>query len=499
MPNPLGTLLDRLSGKKGPSKKSQPRQVIIGLDFGTSGTKVAFRDWGPQEGGEVLHLIDFGTDPTLGFPRFAVPSTICIDGGSCYFGSEAEERSRFGRSTMRCLKTALLDPGIMESLPPLCQASPGPEADGPTKWKGGNEPEFLATLFLSHVLNDAWNVIREVYPGIEDGAFSVNLDVPVDNLEGAEEEALFRRICAHAMLMKSEIEQGIHRESALDLWQGLWESNAAADLMQTGGRAEVVAEGQALIQGVGVAQEWGSGRNYVTIDLGAGTTDVGIFRLTAYKEKDRRSLTRRIPFYSAMTDLAGCDSIDERLYESSGAQPAAFDRLRGAVRASKSQLCSDVGTDEVEMFGGWKVTRDSLQEAIRPTADRSFKHYQTAFGQAYKKDRNQCFWEELKVFVMGGGSMIPAFRERFWAPPRPIVTDVDLWDVDSMEGAKVVGASDSELSETEIPFLVVANGLSFSPAWMPELVTPDGVGEYGNIEKELGNAYDYDWEDGYSK
>ena len=497
MLNPLRGLFGKLSGGEETKGATPPRQVIIGLDFGTSGTKVAFRDWGPQEGGEILHLIDFGVDLRLGFPRFSVPSSLAVEDGEVFFGEEAESKSRFGCQTFRCLKTALLNPDIRKSRASLPEKADLEEGDVPGTLGLEAQAEFQATLFLAYVLHRSWGPIQQAFPDMGQDEFSINLDVPVNHLQDSKEESLFRQVCAHALLMRTQVDQRMGLTEALHLWEQVRRTDDSRRLLQPGSRAEVVAEGQALIQGVGVAREWGQGSNYVAIDLGAGTTDVGVFRLHAFREKGKMGFTRRIPFYSAMTALVGCDSIDQSLLERTGAKPAAFERMRGAVRAAKSELCASDGEESVSLTGGWELSRQDLIEAVRPTAEQSFEHYQTAFGQAYKKDRNQCFWEELKLFVMGGGSLIPDFREKFWAPPRPIVKDVELWEVPGMEGAEVCGASTDGITPEEIPFLVVANGLTFSTAWMPELVTPDDVKECGNIEKEIED--DWDWEDGYSK
>lgn len=476
------------------------RQVIIGLDFGTSGTKVAFRDWGEADDGETLYLVDFGVPQELGFPRFSVPSSLLVEGGNVFFGEVAEERTGPEGILFRALKTRLIAPGNHPPGGALRSALGQVSSDG----SGPNlapelEPDLLATLYLGHILGRAWSIVEKEFPGIQEAEVSVNLDVPVDKIEDSQLKERFKRICALAILLREELPQGVRLDLALRAWKNQISSAALQHLEQEGGRAELVAEAQALIQGVGKAHQWTEGRNYATIDLGAGTTDVGVFRRIEYREKGRRAMKRRVPFYASSTALVGCDAADEALVRTSHSPPGAEQHRIKALRAAKPRLESWNRDDPLPVLPGWELSFEDFHRVVTEVADNGYVHYRKTWGQAYAKDPSEASWKSLMVLVMGGGSLIPEFRHRFSQPPWNRVSHLVLGKIGGLDGAKVTGATSEELQESEIPFLVVANGLTFSPLMMPELVSPSDIEPWRAPSPGPTGVYDVDADDLYPK
>src|SRR5690242_16661000 len=67
--------------------EKQDLQVNVGIDFGTSSTKVIFTDrqFVPR------HVCSFPDNPA-GYPPVCLPSSVRVAGGRVYFGDEAERR-----------------------------------------------------------------------------------------------------------------------------------------------------------------------------------------------------------------------------------------------------------------------------------------------------------------------------------------------------------------------------------------------------------------------
>jgi hypothetical protein len=358
------SLFQNLLGRKPPNTeltREDPRHhervVVVGLDLGTSGTKVVFRELtakGPPA------ALDFGTS-LPGFSRFSFPSTVATRGGKLHFGSEAEEVARAGGIALRSGKMYLLSSSTRRetrfstalSIPPLRGLHPQPCAY-----------EFAVACLLGQVLKVALKEI-EPKPWERDRLrLLVNLDVPVDQLERSVDQRRFQRLLDCALAMSRTLTWPCGTGDALEAWVEALRLVDGKPADQKPGH--VVGEAQAIMAGISESLE--TYEPYAVIDLGAGTTDIGIFRLSTWEGIER------INFFAAGTESVGCDDIDAAVAVRMGASASDMDWALPAVRAAKGELSR--GKSCTLSSGGTRLvaTPHHLHAALTGIGSRCVQH-----------------------------------------------------------------------------------------------------------------------------
>jgi hypothetical protein len=122
--------------------------VTVGIDFGTSSTKVLFRAVEPSA---TPYVCLFADNPA-GYPPVGLPSTVRITGGKVYFAADAERCSGGSvyRSFKTCLRCALVNHHCVHCGAGRQRRAPGyrmlPYGEGDVP------PNELAAWYLAHVI-----------------------------------------------------------------------------------------------------------------------------------------------------------------------------------------------------------------------------------------------------------------------------------------------------------------------------------------------------------
>ena len=343
--------------------------VVVGLDFGTSGTKVVVRLLGK---GHPASAVDFGTEQA-GFSRFSFPSTIALEKSRFLFGAEAEKHQN--GQVFRSLKRTLISShgGVRRAR--SLGLSPRPQdLDA--------HPHFLVAAYLGAVLRRVRELVAQEYDANPE--FFYNLDIPVSQLDDGPVQRGFQTA------LDAAVDFAETDELRLDDYRALWErwlavlgreNTGAADREHK--RWELVPESSAIVKGAeaALASILPDSRRYTAIvDIGAGTTDVGWFRLVTREDGDR------LYFFSAKTCLVGCDEVDDKLLDILAVPDNDRLRLFPMVRAAKPELGADRCVDVGE--GYRSLCSDDLGRAVDEVAGRCFEKYGVSFGEAYTKDKN---------------------------------------------------------------------------------------------------------------
>jgi hypothetical protein len=452
-------------------------QLVIGLDFGTSGTKVVVRD--VMAAAEDPFAIDFGTPRELGFSSFALPSTVAIADGTLLFGTEAEQAADRADQVHRSTKRSLLR---IANLP----IDTGDDSD-----QSGDPPlpysvhEFLSTMYLAEVLRTTWEVLDHAFPRFDRDAAIINLDVPVSSFSADSAVAeTFLRILRVARILAldnptNDVVSAGH--NWMDIRRSLRPPLAAEER-----REDVVPEAVAAIGGLGELVKRGvRDANFVVVDIGAGTTDLGIFRFP-----DREA--RRAVFYSAITAPFGCDDVDLSICRQLGRSSPTSKEL-GEVRLAKTQL----NGGSIPLFDSAELTKDHLRDATDHLAARATKAWKRTFGDAFRKERNESRWWELDLFLIGGGSLVPGLTDPYREVPWDRVRQVRVRPIDRDLSLKGAGVDSSAPEPEDLVFLLAALGLSLPPPDRPEMQHPDDVPEWHGGTSGPTGHYDFDADDMY--
>lgn len=454
--------------------------TVVGLDFGTSGTKVVVRMLGK---GRPAAAIDFGTDQA-GFSRFSLPSTIALDGSRFVFGTEAEKHQ--GGLVFRSLKRALIGTSGPARRTRLPQRPPRPD-------DLEAHPHFLVAVYLGWVLRHVRELVSQEFD--PDSQFLYNLDIPVAQVDRGSVQRGFQTA------LDAAVDFAETEDLRLDDYRALWGRWRDVLRKENTGRPdhgskrwELVPESSAILKGAETALALilpDSQRYTAIVDIGAGTTDVVWFRWVTREEGDH------VYFYSAKICPVGCDDVDDRLLDILEVAEDDRPRLFPRVREAKSEL--RVGGSVAVGEGYRSLSQDDLSRAANEVARRCFEEYGVSFGSAYKKEKNTTRWKDIRVILVGGGSLLDGFRGQFRRHPRSFGHSVNLLLPGSSESGGfatntlgVIGAASEPPVEADIVFLLPALGLSYAGAEGLDSTPPDDILPLPPRPKGPTGVYDYE-------
>jgi len=216
-----------------PTRSGTPPIVVLGLDFGTSSSKIVFREI--MKKGRPARAIDFGMEDGSGYTRFSYPSTVAILRDRLFYGKDAEARASEADRVARSFKVQLLRSG--RRLHSLLRPGEKPDFENPA---------FISSIYLAVVLAHSREVIGRV---VRDSTLLYNMDTPVSALDNAGQCDVFYRVLTSAIDLS-------RRPEALrgDLgtvwmaWREAWSGQSASD---ESNNAFLIPESLALANGAG--------------------------------------------------------------------------------------------------------------------------------------------------------------------------------------------------------------------------------------------------------
>lgn len=190
---------------------------------------------------------------------------------------------------------------------------------------------------------------------------------------------------------------------------------------------------------------------YAKVDIGAGTTHASLYRIFGTARTPKTGLA----FFGAVTVSVGMDAVDSAIAESEGLKGDCL-ALRGRER---SILESSV----------------RARNALISVGEKIYEAYGRAWTETYHKIKGTAepqAWREHKVFVIGGGSLVPHLVEMVRVHPGRR-TPLQLATLE--EPTDLIRADNRRVTRDELPFITVAYGLSNIGLSIPEAFTPDQV------------------------
>jgi hypothetical protein len=365
-------------------KPQGPVRVTIGLDFGTSSTKCAFR----QERDDAdWHFVSFSS-PEASQGTLLFPTSVALDGGRLWFGGFAERRP--GIQAVRGYKLCVLCAcGVGVKDCHRCRSDRRGSID-----LGGEcfDAEELGTLSIAVVLAEARRRMRAKWSSDAQLRVHVNAGAPLDperDRGDSDLQQAFERMVFHAVKLA---------DGAPTPDRG-WELSAArAALARARSEAmpdsdhrptKVYPESHAAMVGYILLPESKTGL-YAVVDVGSGTTDVGVFWL------QKSPQVTKSWYYRQGSGPVGMELFDRAVARAAG-------RVGGTEREFRETL-SD---------GDLSVFRDSFGTVLEGMYGQFRKTLWTARDHGPKKEFGDGQVIRYRLFLVGGGFLCSAVRTKF--------------------------------------------------------------------------------------
>lgn len=380
---------------------AQEISVQVGLDFGTSGTKAAYRRIG---GNGDVHAVDFGTS-TVEYPKYVLPSLVCHGEGEFLFGHEAADvlRDRPHDHGFRNFKVVLAGKHDEHHRDQKSVALFDREAGRLAGVERGLAEEYICSLYLAY----AMRTVRERLAKIDELTGAVlnvlfNVCIPIDHIENNQLWPVFKRVLACAELCEREWNRLAGVRYDFEQWRSYWQD---ADYAQSGpqsyeragGAARVFAIPESVAQVAPFSTSSAAERGlYAMIDFGAGTTDISIFKIN---DNDT------MHFFASRNMPVGGRGLEDELVTKAFCRQVTRREIIGLLR----ELAP---------------LPERHRRAKHPAAARCIdQHYAAIYagtspewGAATSRLRNADFWRRVTLFTAGGASGFDVIREKFSVP-----------------------------------------------------------------------------------
>ncbi len=441
-------------------RRKQPKTVVVGIDFGTSGTKIVFGDTTSDR----HYLVSFGESADGALP-FILPSVVRLKGENLLFHSDdsAEPSDLELRAFKVCLACQL-------ELA-LCRQC-AYRSDRPGVFVRQSDhvtAEEVATWYLAYVIGLCKREMNRRWGGGFELRPLYNIGAPIDQWNAHQGKELFTRVAFYAERLSDTVVEGMTVADIRASYAQIRSSNSALP-----GEKE---------QNVFVQPETAAGlMSFVTsprvpaglygiVDVGAGTTDVSFFRLADFTTGE----PRRMSFYDAKTDVVGSGDLDRSLARIAATRIANLSdgspELLRAARIAKERLDAKGGCEITVASGSAKFSRPDINDCFAPVLKQMVQTYVQTNHRAYKKENLVKRWEEFTVIPLGGGMRCPPVLEGFQA------TYPSTYNK-RIKFSPMVAPPDFECNASakyNFNLVAVAYGLSFSPLDFPEILSPSAV------------------------
>jgi hypothetical protein len=372
-------------------------RIQIGIDFGTSCTKIMYQRLGVAE--RIIRPIqlDHRLDDC---PSFAVPSVAAFDQrGELLLGDVAARRldgiwgrglTRFKMLTAGRHAAQFLDRVLEARFRDYVKLALGDEY--------AINADNLSATYLAFVMRRTRRVL-EGELGTRDLDLRFNTCVPVDQRQNDAVYSAFRKVAAVAQALE---ETGHDSDScktwllrSVELWPHIAYSEHDART-----RVFLVPEAVAATAGYLTSLARDSGL-HALVDIGSGTTDVSIFQVNLAKGSGLTTL-----WYAARSIPIGMGRIEE---------------LVAATLRTSSSAHAPSSVEVHRALAGDPAYRAACESLVHTELTRMWHGTTKAWAEAYSKEPQQHRWMggSVRVFLAGGGALVPATTtvfSRSWQP-----------------------------------------------------------------------------------
>lgn len=382
------------------SYETEELRIHVGLDFGTSSIKAAYR----VSGDDRRRPIHFNHGLRT-YPEYCLPAVAAFSReGELVFGAEAEKllQDRSEGEGLRQLKMVVAgkyEPAFRDG---IVQDSFERElrANGVDGRIIG--PEVISSCFLAYAMRRVRMILAN-YLQRESLCIVYNINMPIDHVENNTVRDVFEYIFAWAEVIERYVPANVPSNKLLDSAIEIKDrvSYGRTDgFLRKDSSAMVFAVPEAVAQSLAYFRSLKVQRGiHSIIDIGAGTTDISIFDII---EPNSQSGTL---WYSAKHIPIGTKRLEDCLIKILSINTF---RTRSEVQSQLRQFCE----------GGWanleQDAKDNLWEAWRDIWYETHGPWATAYS--HHTDIRYFRADNVRIFICGGGSKIPLAKGVFQEP-----------------------------------------------------------------------------------
>ncbi len=453
--------------------KKDKIDIQVGLDFGTSATKVMFR----RIGGRTAKVVDFQHNLPH-YPNYCLPSLAAVDkNGHLLLGAEAAKYLidyswDTGFQRMKVIVAGNTDERFLDPI---------------TKEKFDNyscecgirdalSPEKLTAIYIAYVMKAIKNYIKlqDEFRNIEIN-FIFNVCLPIDHIQKKETKGVFENIFSWAERIEDEWQNQNKKFDLLEAAENLREKQIKTDT-RVFAIPESVAQISSYLQSLQRRENL-----HAIIDFGAGTTDISIFN---YSEITGDSTTwwfaaKNVPCGTINVERVLSKHISDGKNKTICRQVDIYQCLQDIISLERN---FDLNDGRIKLVGAVKKELEDF---------RMSREYIDVWATAYRRYSRIDKFKNIEVFICGGGSEFPYLNETFSTP---------WWDAINVKYPvrKLPLPDDYDGSSCNAPFdrMAVAYGLTIPKPQLDKFVLPDDVQDFEMVKPQ---AIEIDHEDIYSE
>jgi hypothetical protein len=313
----------------------------------------------------------------------------------------------------------------------------------------------LAVLTVWHLISEGHRAVyRHLLGRMQDVRMGMTMGVPMAFFDDHVLRTQFLLIARRAWLLYRQ--EGLH-EVVISIEKALrvLGRNPASTIPETPEeqvRDWLRSEGEAAMWWPFQSPAVGPGP-YAKIDIGAGTTHASLYRIYG----DVHTPKTGIAFFGASTVSIGMDAVDRAIMQATGG----------------SGDCLAMRGKEQTILSGSKAA----QSAVAPVREEIYLAYKKAWIETFRKiegyqaERNA--WKGHKIFMIGGGSLVPLLADPLRTHPASSDLRVDLARLEPPPD--LTRTDGRQVTSEQLPFAAVAYGLANIGLSIPEALTPAHV------------------------
>jgi hypothetical protein len=421
----------------------------LGIDYGTSTSKLVLRDYAAA-GGERAVLVG-----PRGSYRF--PSTVSYGAGRIFLGQKPPG-GRVNGEEVVCYES------VKMRVADEVKGTPGRYYYGPQReFPEGFHARDFAVLTVWALITEGERAARRIL-GVPEVRLGMTMGVPMSffaDPELREEFLTIARAAWHLHRSRGPLPSwslGVKdtRQWLDDAFGAVATKGALSpDQVRDWLRSEAEASMLWAFRSPGVPAG-----PYLKVDVGAGTTNASMFRILD-DHIGGEWVKTGFAFFGTYSGPHGMDAVDNAL--ASHLKMNVDDCLD--LRAQEDRLLHE------------EAAREAAEEAFRKIRNCPVQAWRSGYPRIMGSALEVRAWEQADVFVIGGGSLVAPLRH--FLCNHPLGLGVTMTHRQSDVPSDLSADKGVAIPADLLPFVMVAYGLSNLGLAVPEAETPDSIPPLG--------------------